>query len=49
MLTGGPYGTRALLLAARPLREPVAWSGPFVMNTRAELMQAYEDYRQGRF
>jgi quercetin 2,3-dioxygenase len=49
MLTGGPQGARALLLAARPLREPVAWGGPFVMNTRAELMQAYEDYRQGKF
>ena len=49
VLAGGPNGARALLLAARPLREPVAWSGPFVMNTRAELMQAYEDYRQGRF
>jgi len=48
-LTAGENGTRALLLAARPLREPVAWSGPFVMNTREELMQAYEDFRQGRF
>jgi redox-sensitive bicupin YhaK (pirin superfamily) len=48
-LTGGPQGARALLLAARPLREPVAWGGPFVMNTRAELLQAYEDYREGRF
>jgi len=48
-LTGGPQGARALLLAARPLREPIAWSGPFVMNTRQELMQAFEDYRQGRF
>jgi redox-sensitive bicupin YhaK (pirin superfamily) len=49
VLTGGPQGTRALLLAARPLREPVAWGGPFVMNTRAELLQAYEDYRRGKF
>ncbi len=48
-LTAGAQGARALLLAARPLHEPVAWSGPFVMNTRQELMQAYEDYRQGRF
>jgi redox-sensitive bicupin YhaK (pirin superfamily) len=48
-LRGGPAGARALLLAARPLNEPVAWSGPFVMNTREELMQAHEDYRQGRF
>lgn len=49
ILTGGPQGARALLLAARPLREPIAWSGPFVMNTRAELLQAYEDFQQGRF
>jgi hypothetical protein len=48
-LTGGAKGARALLLAARPLREPIAWSGPFVMNTRKELMQAFEDYRQGKF
>ncbi len=48
-LSGGPQGARALLLAARPLREPVAWSGPFVMNTREEIVQAFEDYRQGRF
>jgi hypothetical protein len=39
---------RALLLAARPLREPVARYGPFVMNTREELVQAAEDYRNGR-
>lgn len=48
-LTAGKNGARALLLAARPLREPVAWSGPFVMNTRDELLQAYEDFRQGKF
>jgi redox-sensitive bicupin YhaK (pirin superfamily) len=40
---------RCLLLAARPLQEPVAWHGPFVMNTREEIMQAFEDYRSGRF
>jgi redox-sensitive bicupin YhaK (pirin superfamily) len=38
-----------ILVAGRPLREPVARYGPFVMNTREELMQAVVDYQQGRF
>lgn len=40
---------RFLLVAAQPLREPVARGGPFVMNTREEVMQAFEDYRNNQF
>jgi quercetin 2,3-dioxygenase len=46
---GGQRGAQLLLLAARPLREPVVQYGPFVMNTRQEIEQAVEDYRSGRF
>jgi redox-sensitive bicupin YhaK (pirin superfamily) len=42
-------GTQVLLIAGQPLREPIAQHGPFVMNTRQELMQAVEDYQNGQF
>ena len=47
-ITAGDEGVRALLLAAKPLHEPVQQYGPFVMNTEEEIKQAIEDYRQGR-
>jgi len=40
--------TRALLIAGRPLNEPIAQYGPFVMNTEQEIYQAVADYRAGR-
>jgi redox-sensitive bicupin YhaK (pirin superfamily) len=45
----GNEATRFLVVAGRPLNEPVARGGPFVMNTKAEIQQAFEDYGQGRF
>jgi redox-sensitive bicupin YhaK (pirin superfamily) len=43
--TGG--AARVLLVAGRPLREPIAQYGPFVMNTAEELQTAFDDYRRG--
>ncbi len=48
-LQAGSLAARAILVAGRPLREPVARYGPFVMNTEAQLRQAFEDYQHGRF
>jgi len=41
--------TRALLIAGKPLREPIAQYGPFVMNTNDEIAQAVRDYQSGKF
>ncbi len=48
-LQSGAGAARAILVAGRPLREPVARYGPFVMNTQEQLRQAFEDYQLGRF
>jgi hypothetical protein len=42
-------GSRFLLVAGQPLHEPVARGGPFVMNTREQLVQAYADFSSGQF
>ena len=47
--TASDEGLRFLLVSGRPLREPVAWRGPIVMNTEEELRQAFAEYREGTF
>jgi redox-sensitive bicupin YhaK (pirin superfamily) len=46
-MQAGAAPTRALLIAGRPLNEPIAQYGPFVMNSREQLMQAVQDYQRG--
>ncbi len=48
-LTAGAAGVRFLLVSGKPIGEPVAWGGPIVMNTQAELDLAFEEYRNGTF
>ncbi|MCR9130504.1 MAG: pirin family protein [Alphaproteobacteria bacterium] len=48
-LKAGPQGARVMLAAAKPIREPIVWGGPFVMTTEGEVRQAMLDYQQGRF
>ena len=45
----GPEGIRFLLVSGKPLEEPVAWQGPIVMNTQAELRQAFAELQEGTF
>lgn len=49
VVDAGENGVRFLLVSGKPLREPVAWRGPIVMNTQQELMQAYAELRDGSF
>lgn len=48
-VSSGDKSLRLILVAGRPLNEPVARYGPFVMNTREEIMQAFTDFQSGRF
>lgn len=45
----GKNGFRFLFISGMPLKEPIAWAGPIVMNSQAELQLAFEEYRQGTF
>lgn len=45
----GPEGARFLLLSAPPLKEPIVWGGPIVMNSREELEEAFRELRNGTF
>jgi redox-sensitive bicupin YhaK (pirin superfamily) len=45
----GEEGIRFLLVSGKPLKEPVAWYGPIVMNTQKELQQAFEELEKGTF
>ena len=48
-MQAGEDGIRFLLISGQPLEEPVAWYGPIVMNTEAELQQAFAELRNGTF
>jgi quercetin 2,3-dioxygenase len=48
-IRAGDAGIRFLLVSGRPLKEPVAWYGPIVMNTQEELRQAFEELQNGTF
>ena len=45
----GAEGVRFLLVSGKPLREPVAWRGPIVMNTQAEIREAFQELENGNF
>lgn len=49
VVQAGEHGIRFLLVSGRPIQEPVAWYGPIVMNTQAELRQAVSELRDGKF
>jgi redox-sensitive bicupin YhaK (pirin superfamily) len=48
-ITAGGTGLRAMVFAGKKLGEPIAWHGPIVMNTQAEINQCFQELRTGRF
>ncbi len=49
MITADKKPVRFLLVSGKPLKEPIAWYGPIVMNTQEELRQAFDEFREGTF
>jgi quercetin 2,3-dioxygenase len=49
LVQAGDDGIRFLLVSGEPLKDPVAWYGPIVMNTQEELQRAFEELREGTF
>jgi len=49
LISTGDNNVRFLLISGKPIKEPVAWRGPIVMNTEAELQTAFREYQQGTF
>ncbi len=47
-LAGGAGGLRVIVFTGAPLKQPIAWRGPFVMTTQAEIRTAIEEYQSGR-
>ncbi|WP_163134249.1 pirin family protein [Agarivorans sp. Alg241-V36] len=43
------HASRVLVVTGEPLKEPIAWGGPFVMNTREQVLQAFEDFQNNKF
>ena len=49
IITTGEGSVRFILVSGKPLKEPIAWQGPIVMNTQEELNTAFEEYGKGTF
>lgn len=48
-ITTKDNSVRFLLISGKPMKEPIAWYGPIVMNTKEELRQAFQEYEDGTF